>query len=78
MFMDIDCKWMMVFGIVGLSVVVDFFSVIKYVKVKMIRDEKLGLFIRFEVDGDWFVFGNDDDEVDIIVVSVVEMFILSL
>ena len=76
--MDTDCKRMMAFGIAGLSVVADSLSAIKHAKVKMIRDEKSGLSTRFEVDGDWPAFGNDDDEVDTIAASVVETFISSL
>lgn len=64
-------------GIAGLSVVADSLSAIKYAKVKVIRDET-GLATDYEVEGDFPKFGNDDDSVDEIAVSVVKRFLTKL
>lgn len=71
---DCDVKRLFVIGIVGLSVVVDFLLVIKYVKVYLIYDEILGLIIDFEIVGEFLCYGNDDDRVDDIVVDVLCKF----
>ena len=64
-------------GIAGLSVVADSLSAIKYAKVKVIRDET-GLAVDYEVEGDFPKFGNDDDSVDQIAVSIVKTFMNKL
>ena len=64
-------------GIAGLSVVADSLSAIKYAKVKVIRDET-GLAVDYEIEGDFPKFGNDDDRVDEIAVSVVKRFLTKL
>ncbi len=53
----------MAFGIAGMSVVADSLSAIKYAKVKVIRDET-GLVVDYAVDGEFPVFGNNDNRVD--------------
>lgn len=53
----------MAYGIAGLSVAVDSLSAIKYAKVKPIRNEE-GIAIDFEIDGEYPMYGNDDDRVD--------------
>lgn len=60
-------------GIAGLSVVADSLSAIKYAKVTPILDET-GLAIDYEIDGDFPMYGNDDDKVDDIAVLLVETF----
>ena len=60
-------------GIAGLSVLADSLSAIKYATVRPIRDET-GLIVDFETEGDFPCFGNNDDRVDDIAVSVVEQF----
>ncbi len=60
-------------GIAGLSVVADSLSAIKYAKVKVIRDEN-GIVTDYEVEGDFPKYGNNDDRVDEIAVSVVRKF----
>ena len=64
-------------GIAGLSVVADSLSAIKYAKVKVIRDET-GLAIDYKIEGDFPKFGNDDDRVDDIAVSIVKTFMNKL
>ncbi len=64
-------------GIAGLSVVVDSISAIKYAKVKVIRDET-GLAVDYEVEGDFPKYGNDDDRVDDIAVSLIKTFMKKL
>lgn len=60
-------------GIAGLSVAADSLSAIKYAKVKPIRNED-GLVVDYETEGDFPTFGNDDDRVDEIAVSLVRSF----
>lgn len=64
---------LMAFGIAGLSVVADSLSAIKYAKVTAHRDEK-GLTSDFTIEGDFPKYGNDDDRVDTIAVSLVQLF----
>ncbi len=70
---DRDVKRYFATGIAGLSVVADSLSAIKYAKVKVIRDEN-GIVTDYEVDGDFPKYGNNDDRVDDIAVSVVRKF----
>jgi formate C-acetyltransferase len=67
----------MAFGAAGLSVVADSLSAIKYSKVKAIRDEN-GIAVRFENDGKFPCYGNDDDRVDGLAVRVIRYFYDSL
>ena len=64
-------------GIAGLSVVADSLSAIKYAKVKVIRDET-GLAVDYQIDGDYPKYGNDDERVDSIAVSIVKKFLHKL
>ncbi|NBI28823.1 formate C-acetyltransferase [Chengkuizengella marina] len=64
-------------GIAGLSVVADSLSAIKYAKVKPIRNEK-GIAIDFEIEGDFPKYGNNDNLVDSIAISLVESFMEKL
>ena len=64
-------------GIAGLSVVADSLSAMKYAKVRVIRNEN-GLAVDYEVEGDFPRYGNDDDRVDQIAVSIVRMFMNKL
>ncbi|MBQ6942973.1 MAG: formate C-acetyltransferase [Ruminococcus sp.] len=70
---DRDVKRYFATGIAGLSVVADSLSAIKYAKVKVIRDEN-GIITDYEVEGDFPKYGNNDDRVDEIAVSVVRKF----
>ena len=74
---DTEVQRFMAFGLAGLSVLVDSLSAIKYTYVKVIRDER-GLITDFEIKGDYPQFGNDDDRVDSIAVSVVRDFYTEL
>lgn len=67
----------MAFGIAGLSVVADSLSAIRYSRVKAIRDER-GIAVRFEIEGEFPYFGNDDDRVDGLAVRVLRHFYASL
>lgn len=64
-------------GIAGLSVVVDSLSAIKFAKVKIIRNEH-GIATDFEIEGDYPMYGNNDDRVDNIAIDVVKMFMNNL
>ncbi|MGL5405923.1 MAG: pyruvate formate lyase family protein [Propionibacteriaceae bacterium] len=57
-------------GIAGLSIVADSLSAIKYAKVTPIRDET-GLVIDYKTEGEFPVYGNDDDRADEIAAVVV-------
>lgn len=70
---DRDVKRYFATGIAGLSVVADSLSAIKYAKVKVIRDES-GIVTDYEVEGDFPKYGNNDDRVDQIAVTVVRKF----
>lgn len=70
---DRDVKRYFATGIAGLSVVADSLSAIKYAKVKPIRDED-GVCVDFEIEGDFPKYGNNDDRVDTLAVSVVHKF----
>ena len=70
---DREVKRYFATGIAGLSVVADSLSAIKYPKVKPIRDED-GLVVDYEVEGDFPKYGNNDDDVDEIAVTVVRSF----
>ncbi len=70
---DRDVKRTMGCGIAGLSVAADSLSAIKYAKVKAIRDEN-GIATKFEVEGDFPKYGNNDDRVDSIACGLVERF----
>lgn len=70
---DREVKRYFATGIAGLSVVADSLSAIKYAKVKAIRDED-GIVTNYEVEGDYPKYGNNDDRVDDIAVSLVHDF----
>ena len=70
---DRDVLRTMACGIAGLSVAVDSLSAIKYATVRPVRRED-GLVVDYEVEGDFPTFGNDDDRVDSIAVTLVERF----
>src|SRR5687767_10688523 len=67
----------MAFGMAGLSVVADSLSAIKFATVKVIRD-KTGLVVDYETEGDFPVFGNNDNRVDQLATWVVSTFMSKL
>ena len=67
----------MAFGIAGMSVVADSLSAIRNAKVKVIRDET-GLVVDYETEGDYPVFGNNDNRVDYIASWLVSTFMSKL
>lgn len=74
---DTQVERLMAFGIAGLSVAADSLSAIKHTHVKPVRGQS-GLIERFDSDGSYPQFGNDDDRVDAIAVELVESFINEL
>ena len=71
--MDTHSHRNMAFGIAGLSVVADSISAIKFAKVTPVRD-KNGLATDYQVEGNYPMFGNDDDRVDEMAVDLVKSF----
>lgn len=67
----------MAFGIAGLSVVADSLSAIKHAKVRVVRDET-GLVTDYQTEGEFPVFGNNDNRVDQLAAWVVSTFMAKL
>jgi formate C-acetyltransferase len=67
----------MAFGIAGMSVVADSLSAIKHAKVKVIRD-KTGLVVDYVTEGDFPLFGNNDNRVDHLATWLVSTFMSKL
>ena len=67
----------MAFGIAGLSVVADSLSAIKHAKVRVVRDET-GLVTDYQTEGEFPVFGNNDNRVDQLAVWLVSTFMNKL
>jgi len=67
----------MAFGMAGLSVVADSLSAMKYAKVSVVRDET-GLITDYKTEGEFPVFGNNDNRVDHLAVWVVSTFMAKL
>jgi formate C-acetyltransferase len=74
---DRDVFRTMACGIAGLSVVADSLSACKYAHVRILRDDR-GLATNFETTGEYPVFGNDDDRVDMIARDLVKVFMEKL
>lgn len=70
---DTEVERFMACGVAGLSVIADSLSAIKYASVTPITGEN-GLIERFEIEGDYPKYGNDDDRVDGIAVEVLKDF----
>jgi formate C-acetyltransferase len=70
---DTDVHRYMAFGIAGLSVVSDSLSAIKHSKVTPVRNDQ-GWIVDFVTEGDFPVFGNDDDRVDQIATGISKSF----
>ena len=67
---DSDIVRTMGCGIAGLSIVADSLAAIKYAKVTPVRDET-GLVVDYVTEGDFPIYGNDDDRADDIAATVV-------
>jgi len=67
----------MAFGMAGMSVVADSLSAMKYAQVRVIRDAT-GLVTSYETEGDFPVFGNNDNRVDQLAMWVVTTFMSRL
>jgi formate C-acetyltransferase len=63
----------MAFGIAGMSVVADSLSAIMHAKVKVVRD-KTGLIVDYVTEGEYPVFGNNDNRVDHLATWLVSTF----
>ena len=70
---DYNVGRLMAFGVAGLSIVADSLSAIKYARVKPVRDEN-GITVDFNIEGEFPMYGNDDDRVDNIAEEVLEFF----
>ena len=70
---DTDVERFLACGVAGLSVVTDSLSTIKYAKVTPVYGES-GLIERFETEGEFPKYGNDDDRVDRLAAELVEEF----
>src|SRR6202008_3620671 len=67
----------MAFGMAGLSVVADSLSALKHAKVKVVRDDT-GLVVDYRTEGEFPVFGNNDNRVDQLATWVVSTFMTKL
>jgi formate C-acetyltransferase len=67
----------MAFGMAGLSVIADSLSAIKYAKVRVVRDET-GLVTDYQTEGEFPVFGVNDNRVDQYAVWAVSTFMEKL
>ncbi|MGN0822301.1 MAG: pyruvate formate lyase family protein, partial [Candidatus Gallimonas sp.] len=70
---DTEVERFMACGVAGLSVITDSLSAIKYASVTPVLNEA-GYIERFEIEGDFPKYGNDDDRVDSIAVEILEKF----
>ena len=72
-FVDTNPRINIAYGVAGLSIALDSLSAIKYAKVTAHRNE-IGLTDRFDIEGDFPCFGNNDDRVDHLGVDLVYFF----
>lgn len=76
---DSEPRRFMAFGVAGLSCLADSLSAIKHARaVTPVVDEATGLVARFETEGDWPAFGNDDPRVDDIAAEITRGFLRKL
>jgi formate C-acetyltransferase len=67
----------MAFGMAGMSVVADSLSAIKHARVRVVRDES-GLVTDYATEGEFPLFGNNDNRVDHLATWVVSTFMNKL
>ena len=72
-FVDTNYGVDIAYGIAGISIVADSLSAIKYAKVKALRDEQ-GVAKDFQTEGEFPMYGNDDDRVDLIAKEIQAFF----
>lgn len=68
---DTDVERFMAFGVAGLSVLADSLSAIKFASVAPVRDAQ-GNIVDFKTEGEFPMFGNDDDRVDEIATTILQ------
>lgn len=61
----------MAFGIAGFSTLVDSIAAIQFAKVKPIKDENLGIYTDYIVEGDYVAYGNDNQKTDDIGLGII-------
>lgn len=61
------------YGAAGISIIADSLAAIKYAKVTPIRNAQ-GLTVDFQIEGEYPMYGNDDDRVDSIAQEVTRLF----
>lgn len=76
-FIDTNYGVDIAYGIAGISIVADSLSAIKYAKVTAVRDEN-GVAKSFKTEGEFPMYGNDDDRVDMIAKEVQAYFMEEL
>jgi formate C-acetyltransferase len=67
----------MAFGVAGMSVIADSLSAMKYAKVKVVRDAT-GLVVDYVTEGEFPVFGNNDNRVDHLAAWLITTFMKKL
>ncbi len=72
-FIDTEPRINLAYGVAGLSIAVDSLSAIRYATVKACRND-IGLTERFEMEGEFPCFGNDDNRVDKLAVDLIYFF----
>jgi formate C-acetyltransferase len=76
-FMDTNYGVDIAYGAAGISIIADSLSAIKHAKVTAVRDEN-GIAHDFQIDGEYPMFGNDDDRVDDIAKEISDYFFSEL
>ena len=72
-FIDTNYGVDIAYGVAGISIVADSLSAIKYAKVKALRNEQ-GVAKDFQTEGEFPMYGNDDDRVDLIAKEIQAFF----
>lgn len=76
-FIDTDPGIDIAYGAAGISIIADSLSAIKYARVKPVRNE-LGIATEFEIEGQYPMYGNDDDRVDLLAKEITNYFFSAL
>ncbi|MCG9899272.1 MAG: formate C-acetyltransferase [Hydrotalea sp.] len=76
-FIDTDPGIDIAYGAAGISIIADSLSAIKYGKVKPVRNEQ-GIMTDFITEGNYPLYGNDDDRVDSIAQEITAYFLQAL